>query len=414
MQIEIGGVGAEDHDEYTWVAATAFASPLTEERASANRAVVELDRLLAARHDGRIVGTAGAYSFDLTLPGGATVPTAGVSDVTVSATHRRRGILRRLMERQLDDVVARGEPLAVLNASESGIYGRFGYGLASLFQTVEVATAAAGFRRPVPEPARPLRLVPQAEAAVWLAPIYEAAAGGRPGTLSRTDDWWGCVLGPIHTWKGGGDLYVVVLDPDERPGGLGGGYAIYTLTPRDFPVHGLLSVRELIAVDAGSEAVLWRFLLDIDLVGEVQAPDCPIDLGLRWWLADPRQARVTRVQDYLWVRLLDVPAVLSARAYAADVSVVLDVADDVRPEVAGRYRLVTGSDGAACERLADDDATPADLSLGVEELGAVSLGGTRLRDLEAAGRVVAYSPDALGAADAAFAWPVAPHCTTRF
>lgn len=414
MQIEVDGIAVDELDAYRWVSAVAFASPPSDEADATSRAVLEVDRLLAARHDGRIVGTAGAYSFELTVPGGATLPAAGVSDVTVASTHRRRGILRRLMVRQLDDVAARGEPLAVLNASEAGIYGRFGYGLASLFQTVEIATSHSAFGRSVPEPAAPLRLVPQAEAKVELAPRYDLARRHRPGTIARHDAWWDCVLGPVVTWKGGGDLHVVVLDPDDRPGGLGGGYAIYTITPREFPHHGLLEVREVVAVDAGSEAVLWRFLLDIDLVGTVRAPDCPMDLGLRWWLADPRQARVTRVQDYLWVRLLDVARALEVRCYSADAVVVLDVADELRPDVAGRYRLETGADGASCVPLADDDPTPADLSLGVEELGSIYLGGARLRDLEAAGRVVAYSADALERADAAFAWPVAPHCTTRF
>ncbi|MEZ5141753.1 MAG: GNAT family N-acetyltransferase [Acidimicrobiales bacterium] len=414
MQIEVGGIAEDELDGYRWVSAVAFAIPPDAEADATGRAVLELDRLLAARHDGRIVGTAGAYSFELTVPGGATLPAAGVSDVTVASTHRRRGILRRLVQRQLDDVAARGEPLAVLNASEAGIYGRFGYGLASLFQTVEIATPHGAFGRPVPEPAAPLRLVPQADASASLAPLYDAARRHRPGAIARSRAWWDCVLGPVATWKGGGDLHVVVLDPDDRPGGLGGGYAIYTITPREFPRHGLLEVREVVAADPGSEAVLWRFLLDIDLVGTVRAPDCPIDLGLRWWLADPRQARVTRVQDYLWVRLLDVARALAARRYPTDAVVVLDVVDDLRAEVAGRYRLEAAAHGASCERLADDDPTPADLSLGVEELGAVYLGGTRLRDLEAAGRVVAYSPDALERADAAFAWPVAPHSTTRF
>jgi predicted acetyltransferase len=419
MQIEVGGVTAEQYDDFIWVAARAFASPLDEERQAINRGVLELDRLLAARHGDTIVGTAGAYSFDLTVPGGATVAVAGVSDVTVAATHRRRGILRRLMARQLDDVVARGEPVAVLNASESGIYGRFGYGLASLFQTVEIDTRAAAFRRSVPEPMSPLRLVPQDRANADLARLYDAARPARPGTLSRTDAWWDCVLGPVRIWKGGGDLHVVVLDPEDRAagaGGLGGGYAIYTVTPRDFPAHGLAQVRELVAVDAASEAVLWRYLLDIDLVSTVRSVDTPMDLSLRWWLADPRQVRTTGVQDYLWVRLLDVARALSARAYGTEASLVLDVADDVRPEVAGRYRLEasTSATAGACVRLTDDDPTPANLSVGVEELGAVYLGGTRLRDLEAAGRVVAYSPAALEAADAAFAWPVAPHSTTRF
>jgi predicted acetyltransferase len=377
-----------------------------------DRSVMEYDRTIAGFDGDQIVATAGAFSFAMTVPGGATVRVPGVTAVSVLATHRRQGILRRMMAMQLDDVAARGEPLAILNASEAGIYGRFGYGVAQLFQSWELDTRRSAFRAPVSNDLR-LRVMSKDDALDHIKPIYDAWVPTRAGALSHSDAWWGCVLGDYEAWRGGGKAFVVVCEPGNADDDASGsGYAIYTVAQKGPPGTWTLNVRDLVASDPEVSGRLWRYLLDVDLIGNVVAPVVALDDPLRWWLEDPRQVRTTYVSDFLHVRLLDVEASLSARRYATDDSLVLDVRDAFRPQQAGRYRVTGGPDGAACERVADDH--PVDLELDVGDLGSLYLGGFRASDLAAARRIVERSPAALARADAFFVWPVAPFCVTRF
>ncbi len=417
MAIDIRAV-ADDGELARWydVCEVPFGEHATAAGLAVERALLPLDRALAAYDGPAMVGTAASYPFQVTVPGGATLPAAGVSNVGVLATHRRRGVLRQLMHHQLDDAAARGEVLAVLNASESAIYGRFGYGSAQRVHSYRIDTHRAGFRsdamalvaeRP------PLRYVPQAEAAAVVAPIHAAYAAGRPGEVARSDAWWAAVLGADKVWKGGGDLWVVVADPrpaHDDPGG----YVLFT-TGEDRR-HGRLrlEVRELVAARPATEAALWRLVLDVDLVDTVHAHAVPTDCLLRHWLVDPRQVQVTRDGDYLWVRLLDVAAALAARRYPSPGTIVLDVVDRFRPADAGRYQLEVDDTGAAsCARLPSGDG-PADLRLDMEDLAALFLGAGRVDHLVAAGRGTELVPGAAALATALFTWPVAPMCLTRF
>lgn len=411
MSIDLRAVTAEEFPTFNRAEETAFGTATPSlARQVEELSVLELDRTIAAFDGDRIVGTAASFAFDMTVPGGATLPVAGVSSVTVSATHRRRGLLRRMMRHQLDDVVGRGEPVAVLNASESGIYGRFGYGLANLYAAYRIDTRRAHFRELLPERAHPLRIVDRDQARAELPPIYDRCRRLRPGMLSQSDAWWGCVLSDNNTWKGPDNLFVVVADADERAGS-GPGYALYKVDADAPPGHWTLSVWDMQAADPVVEAQLWRYLLDVDLVETVVAAPRPADCPLRWWLADPRQARTTELRDYLFVRLLDVERALAARRYPVADELVVEVTDPFRPANDGCYRIRGGPDSASCERTT---TAPADLALGIEELGSVYLGGVRPSHLAAAGRIVERRPGALARADAFFGWPVAPICVTRF
>jgi predicted acetyltransferase len=384
-----------------------FGNPTgSPERLASERTVLPVDRTVAAFDGDAIVGTAGAYPFEMTMPGGATLPVGGVTAVTVVPTHRRRGVLRQMMAFQLDDIAARDEPMAVLNASESGIYGRFGYGIAQLFQEYSINPLRSAFREPVAERLRPMRMISKSEARDVLPAIYERCRRNRPGMLSQSDEWWGCVLGEPLQWKGGGDdLYVVVADED---GDTGPGYVIYRITPAMTGGNWTLRVFDLEATDPVVEAQLWRLVLDVDLVGTVEAEYRPLDCNLRWLFAEPRQVRVPRVSDFLWIRLLDIERSLSTREYTVDDELVVAVHDPFRPANDGTYAVRGGK--AVCERV---DATP-DLEVGVDSLGAFCLGQTKPSAYLATGRITELTPGAAARADALFSWPVAPNCVTRF
>jgi predicted acetyltransferase len=407
MAIVLRPVTADELHRFHTVEARGFGDPQgTEAGLALDQKVIELDRTIAAFDGDQLVGTNLSFAYEMTVPGGETVAVGGVSGVTVAATHRRRGILRDMMTRQLDDIAGRGEAVAILNASESSIYGRFGYGLANLYQSWSVDVRRAGFRLPVRDDLR-LRILDRDTAKKDLAPIYDSWRRTVPGALSQSDAWWDCVLAAQRTWRGGGDIFVVVCEPGR---GHDGGYVIYTIDNSRHAQHWILEVRELVAVDPDVEARLWRYVLDVDLVGTVTAEARPMDDPLRWRLTDPRQVRTTLVQDYLYVRLLDIAAAFSARRYPVTGSVVVDVVDPFRPDGAGRYEIAGAPDASSCEVTAAD----AELRLDVADLGSLLLGGVRVRDLARTGRVTELAAGAVDRADAFFGWPVAPFCTTRF
>jgi len=411
MPIELRAITEDELPEFHHAEGTAFGNVDASEAAlDHERAVMEFDRTIAGFDDGRIVSTAGAYSFEMTVPGGLTVPVAAVTAVSVMATHRRKGILREMMAHQLDDVVARGEPIAILNASEAGIYGRFGYGLAQFYQSWKLDTIRCGFRAPVRDDVV-LQLIPKADAGPRLKPIYDTWRRTRAGAIAHSDGWWSCLLGDYESWRGGGKAFVVVCDPADD-GSHAGGYVIYTIEQKGPPGSWRAIVRDMVVSDPVVHARLWRFLLDIDLVGVVVAPVVPLDDPLRWQLDDPRQVQTTDVRDFLYIRILDVQRALATRRYHVEDAITFEVHDTFRPDSQGRYRLAGGPDGATCERVGDRDVV--DLELDAADLGSLYLGGVLARDLAATGRITERSPGAIARADRFFTWPVAPFCLTRF
>ncbi|GGX10626.1 UPF0256 protein [Streptomyces malachitofuscus] len=386
----------------------AFGGPLEapEERELWN-SLTEFDRFLGAWDGDECVGSAGAFSFRLTVPGGASVPAAGVTMVSVAATHRRRGLLTSMMRRQLDDVRSWGEPLAVLTASEPAIYGRFGYGAATFQTDATIDTRRAGLSVPAGTDDVRLRYAEPAEVLDACEAVYARLVPGRPGMLARRPGWERLgVLDPESRRGGGSPLQCVVA---ERDGGTVG-YARFSVKPSWGPAgaDGEVVLSDLEALDPAARAALWRFLFDIDLTSTLVARGRPVDDGWQYLVSDIRRCRPT-LRDALYVRLVDLGAALTARTYQAPVDVVLEVADSFCPWNAGRWRLTGDTKGASCERTED----PADLALSVRELGAVYLGGVSLSALAAAGRVRELRPDALTEASLAFgsagAAPWLPH-----
>ncbi|MFE0464163.1 GNAT family N-acetyltransferase [Kitasatospora sp. NPDC058965] len=370
---------------------------------------LEMDRgLLAVTADGRPVGTAGAYSFELTLPGAILAPTSGITAVGVLPTHRRRGVLTAMMRHQLTELRARGEFLSVLLASEALIYGRFGYGPATYTGRITVARPQAALTPPrvrgavdgsaTGPDAGSVEVLRRAECGEILEEVYDRYRRNQPGALSRPPRWWARGAGqpPIAP----APRYVAVhRDADGVPDG----YASYSLS------DGTLTVDETITTDDAVTTALVRFLLGHDLATKVAFKHFAPGHPLRWQLADFRAAEVSSDSDWLWVRLLDVPRALTARGWFTDGELVLDVDD---PFLGERHRwLLTVRDGKADCVPTDRDP---DLSLDVRDLGSIYLGGTAPSTLVRAGHIRAHRPDAAVLADGLFRAERAPHCLHWF
>ena len=350
--------------------------------------------------DGAIVGTAWSFGCRAAVPG-AVVPASGVSRVAVRGDHTRRGMLTALMRAQLTDLAERGDVLASLRATEGVLYGRYGYGVATRYRTV--ATRRLGGRgiRPDAPTSGPVRLIDPDTAIDVLGPLHDALTLRRPGGITRFREWWeGFVfkrttsehrLVMVHRGPEGDDGFAVASVGDGQE---------FSARP--------LKVTELLAADPAATADLWRFLLDVDLVGTVQASGRPLDEPLDLLLTDPRDVSVTAVADETWLRILDVPAALAARSWAPAEPVTIAVHDAVLPANEGTYRIADGH----AERIGPPTA-PADLTCTVAALAMAYLGDRRPSELVATGW---WQGDAAAArrADLAFATPAAPWCGTYF
>jgi predicted acetyltransferase len=375
---------------------------------SPNESAVRVTRFLepgrahAAWADGSVVGGASAFSFDFTVPG-ARVPAAGITVVGVLPTHRRRGVLRGLMRAQLDDVHERGEPLAVLWASDERIYGRFGYGMASLCGEIELARDHAAFHTGF-EPAQ-TRLVSPEEALDAFPSVYKRVAAETPGMYTRSREWWEVrVLDDQPDRRsGGGEMVRLLVETDGRPEAYAL-YRIHTSWAQGSSTSHLRAIEAMGSSHEGTRAV-WRTLLDYDLMDRITASLLPVDHPLFFLLAEPRRMRF-RVGDALWARLVDVGAALSSRSYAADGAVVFEVVDDFCSWNAGRWKLEGG-------KAARTRARP-DVRCDVTALGSVYLGGFTFAQLQRAGRIAEARRGGVARADALFRTERAPWCPEIF
>jgi predicted acetyltransferase len=365
--------------------------------------VLAPERVHAGFDGEKIVSGSGAFPFDLTIPGGR-VKAAGVTITGVLPTHRRRGYLRAMKRSLIDAAHARGEAVAVLWATEDAIYGRFGYGMASMAAEIDMPRDRAAPFAAADVPGE-TRLVPLTEAEPLIAPVYDRVARVTPGMFTRASEWWQDRLLNDMEWKrrGGGYLQCVVLEIGGRPSA----YAFYRMNAWfECGVQtGNIFVVEAIGDSAQATDAIWRYLFGIDWLTRVKMHYLPLDHPLLLSLADPRRLNFL-VREGLWVRLIDVRAALSARGYATDESVVIEITDEFCAWNAGRWRIARG-------RTERTNAEP-DLASDVASLGCVYLGGFTFAQLERAMRMKELRPGAIARADAMFHSDRAPWCPELF
>jgi predicted acetyltransferase len=376
-----------------------------------DREVFENKRMFGFKVGRRWVSTCGDFARRLTVPGGADVPTAAVTVVTVHPPYRRRGLLTAMMRHQLEQIAKRGEPLAALWASESLIYGRYGYGPSTTRAVLSGTNRRLSFLPGV----RTSGSVDEVTREEFLAVgpgLHDSMRPERPGTMVRDKNVWEFAVFDMEFARRGLSEIRYALHYDEA--GDADGYATYRFKEKfDEEPEGEVRIKEVWAEDPAAYASLWRYLLDLDLARTFNWWSAPLDEPLRHLVTDAR-AVVTSLTDNLYVRVVDVQAALAARKYAAGVDLVIEVDDPILTENSGRYRIVTDGDpdgsGATVTRV----TSAPDISMGVLELGSIYLGGVPLKDLHRVRRVTEHTPGAVAAASTAFGWHRAPWCPDMF
>lgn len=364
-----------------------FGAQHSEQEQDGLKAVADVSRFRLLVDDGAIVGIAGSFAFDMTLPGGTAVPTGGVTWVSVAVTHRRQGLLGRLMQAIHADIDERGEPLAALTASEGGIYERFGYGIATRSRVISLERGRAALRPDMLPGPGDVRIVEALDALPELTALWDRHRVKRAGEVTRSEAWWRWLINDV----GPGGVWAV--HPD--------GFACWKLDAHwntGHPGHEL-ALYNLCAMTPDAHAALWHTVTSVDLVGRIVTSRVAIDDPLPFLLRDQRALRTTELNDGVWCNVRDVGACFGARTYGTD--------DDMVVEVEGR-RWRVGSGGASKVRTRPDLVTDA------AGLGALVLGGVAPSTLAAGRRLTASTSEILRRADAIFVVHPAPHCQTGF
>ena len=400
MPHEIRTAVADDYDALCDRFSSSLLAPTWVSQAG--RDAFEPDRALVVDDGATPVATTRALSRTLSVPGGV-IAAAHVTGVGVAATHRRRGLLTDLMRHQLSTVP---ESVAVLWASEPGIYERFGYHVAAYGHRLAADLARLGaFKGPT---VGGLREITASDAPAVLTPLLERYQSLRPGVSGRDERHWEVSLADPPEHRGGWTAHrYVVHYCDDRPEG----YLVWRskLDSDRFGLTGAVDVVELVAVTEGAYRSLWRYVLTMDLATSLTYRFAAVDEPVGQLVANPRALGAT-VSDALWVRITDVAEALSPRRYTTDIDLVVDITDDFLPAAAGRFRLTGGPESAACVAT---DADP-DLSMSIAELSAIYLGGRRLTEFAALGKVTEHRRGAVAAATAAFGWSMAPQSIEVF
>ncbi|WP_432097310.1 GNAT family N-acetyltransferase [Streptomyces sp. bgisy100] len=413
MSLDIRTIADSDLTDWIRAVFTGFLRPQegVEEEAEARRAGIDPDRTRGAFDAGRCVGTFRSFSQELTVVGGAAVPADAVTNVTVSPTHRRRGLLSRMMAEDQARAKERGDVVSTLIAAEYPIYGRYGFGPATWASRWRIDVGRAGLdpRWSGPDDGGRVDLVDGTDVRKLGPELHERLRARQHGAVDRDERWWrintGDIRLPSAPWKE--PFHVLYRSADGRVDGL----LTYSTDDHwtDKQPHCRATVSDLVAATPAAERALWHFLLSIDWITEVttnfRAPDDLLPL----LLPDPRAARTVEAADWLWIRLLDVPRALEARTYPATGSLVLDVHDPLGL-AAGRFRLDASPEGATCTPT----TASADLTLGMTELGSLYLGDESAVRLTALGRVTEERPGAAALADTLLRTPRRPWCPDVF
>jgi predicted acetyltransferase len=402
---------AERADLPSWVDSltTAFLQRVDSEKVAEDFATRwDLSRTWGAFEDGRVVGTYRTWDTQLTVPGGAQLPAAAVSAVSVRPTHRRRGVLRQMTAAEHAAIRRRGEVFGLLYAAEFPIYGRFGYGPGTRVGAWTLDTTRTGF---MAGDARTVEQLPSSVATKEVVKqIFERARACTVGQIRDRDYRFDFDLGLLEShweklWKG---WIAVHLDANGEPDG----YARYRAEDKwvEGEPNGTITVDTLICLNDDAYASLWRFLAESDWITKVKAEGRPLSERLPWFLTNFRAARLSDTNEGLWVRIFDIPRALAARSYERSGTLVLDVRDG---EVEGghvRVRLDASPSGSECEPTTD----AADLELDVSALGAAYLGGTLLSDVVLATGATEHTEGSLETATQLLRTSVEPWCATFF
>ena len=391
MSIEYRLIAEDELQAASEVQSLAFGGHFEPSRLPLVREWFELGDYLGAFDGPDPVGMTLCFPFDMSVPGGS-VTAACIDGVSVLPSHRRRGLLTGMMERQLAAAHERGLPISALRSSEAPIYGRFGYGIAAEHEDWKIERHRTAFRREYPWGGS-LRMVKTERAREVFPQVYGRAAARRAGAIQPPNPWWDDLMGVTSDGKSGqsANFYIEYREDEVE------GCAIYRIK------EGTVTVWLLLASTQAASAALWRYCFDIDLIRTIKVWNRPIDDPLVWMLRDPRALR-RRPQDWTWLRLIDVSKALSSRTYAVDGEIVLEVRDDFCPWNDGVYELAGGPAGAVCRQT----TRKADLVLSVDDLAVPYLGGAALSPLALAGRVEERTPGALSRADAMFATQLKP------
>ena len=382
-----------------------FGDEINDEEIERYASTIDIDRVIYIEDDGVVVAGAGAYTFRTTVPGGS-LPTGGVTLVSVKPSHRRQGLLTTMMRQQLDDIHQRGEPIATLWASEAAIYGRFGYGLASMQSGVSAEKDKIKFLND-PGPSGRVTMPTLAEAKEVIAPVYDRVQERTPGMYERTDNWWKWRLlrDPKEWREGASQKFVAVWEDDGEPSA----YMIYRIQQgwSEAGPTGSVQVQELIADGVDALREMWRFAINIDLVNKVKSnfPMLPSDSPLRAMVTEIRRLQA-RLADALWLRVVDVKAALEGRGYATDGEIVFKLEDRFCDWNSGTWSLKVGGGRAL---VSPSDARP-DLTFDASTLGSLYLGTFTFAQMQRAGRVEGETE----LADALFRTDTAPYCPEIF
>lgn len=411
MPIEVRAVPEDQLPAYIESISTAFLDPIDADKVAAEVAPLWADDgTWAAFEAERICGTFRSFGTEVTVPGGATLPAAAVAGVTVRPTHRRRGILRAMVETAHASFREDAVPVALLYASEYPIYGRFGYGPAVRLATWTI-DAHGTHIAPAGSVGGRVELVrPNAEAKAAIQRVFESWRVRQPGEIRRRDYRWDFELGiRDQAW---GPPWRGFLALHHGADGRVDGYARYHVEDKweQRQPRAILHVDDLHALDDEAYAALWGFLIDVDLVATIRAEQRIPSEPLPWLLTNARAAVVSEVADGMWVRLFDVARALGARTYERDGEIVLEVVDAERPDGRLRVALEAGPDGARCD---ETDRLP-DLTLDVAALGTAWLGGVSLHDAVRRAGVDEHRPGALAETDALLRTAREPWCSTHF
>lgn len=404
MTVEVRFVEPDDLPRVRRVLTTAFGSgDVNEAWDPVWENVFEKDRIFAAWEGDDMAGVGGSFSFSMSIPGGE-VPAAGLTIVGVLPTHTRKGILRKMMEAQLDDARAHAEPVSILWASQEIIYQRFGYGPATTMVNIEVQRGHGSFRND-PGKAGRIRLVDDDEALKTFPGIYDQVRAQRPGMLARSPNWWQFhrFFDPKEEREGASAFHRVVWEND----GAAEGYALYRVKEgwddNTGISKGTVAVHEAMSLMPSAHRELWRYLFGIDLIAKVSGYFLPVDDPLQLMVNEPRHLHL-RVSDALWLRVVDLPAALATRSYRSDGRVTFSIADEMCPWNAGTWRLEASGGAATVTRSTDEP----ELTMSAADLGATYLGAFSFAQLARAGRVAELAPGALRRVDDLFRTDVQP------